>query len=256
MDIDALAAFACSLVDASGPVARRWFRSNLPVETKSDLSPVTRADREAEETMRALIRRAYPDHGIVGEEHGSERADAEHVWILDPIDGTKAFITGKPLFGTLVALLHRGRPVIGIIDVPALAERWVGVAGRATTFNGSVVRADPAQALSGAIVNSTTPEMFEGRDLAAVGRLRGAVHAWHYGGDCYAYGLLASGFLGLVIEAKMKPFDHLPLIAVIEGAGGVITDWAGRPLGIESDGRVLAAANPSLHAAARDLLGG
>lgn len=256
MDLDALADFAGRLVDTTGPIARRWFRSGLDVETKGDLSPVTRADRDAEAAMRALISDIHPDHGIVGEEHGSHRPDAEFVWVLDPIDGTKAFITGKPLFGTLVALLHRGRPVMGIIDAPALAERWVGVTGRPTTFNGRPVSTASGATLSASVVNSTSPDMFEGADLDAVRRLRGGVHAWHYGGDCYAYGLLASGFLNLVIEAKMKPFDHLPLVAVVEGAGGKITDWAGRSLCIESDGRVLAAADADLHAAAMTMLAG
>ncbi|MFN4087910.1 MAG: inositol monophosphatase family protein [Alphaproteobacteria bacterium] len=255
MHLEALTDFACRLVDATGPIARRWFRSPLEVETKSDLSPVTRADRDAETAMRDLIGAAYPEHGIVGEEHGSERAEAEFVWVLDPIDGTKAFVTGKPLFGTLVALLHRGRPVVGIVDAPALGERWVGAEGRPTLFNGRPAATRGCD-LSRAIVNSTTPEMFEGADAAAVARLRGGVAAWHYGGDCYAYGLLASGFFALVIEAKMKPFDHLPLVPVVTGAGGTITDWAGRPLGLDSDGRVLAAADASLHAAARGLLAG
>jgi len=253
MTLDALADFAGRLVDATGPIARRWFRAQLDVETKSDLSPVTRADRDAETAMRSLIADAFPDHGIIGEEHGSDRPDAEYVWVLDPIDGTKAFITGKPLFGTLVALLHRGRPIVGIIDAPALAERWIGVKGRPTTFNGRPVRTRPAP-LASVIVNSTSPDMFEDEDGAGVARLRAKVGGWHYGGDCYAYGLLASGYFGLVVEAKMKPVDHLPLVAVIEGAGGRITDWNGRPLHVESDGRVLAAADDALHAAARELL--
>ncbi len=251
---DRLTAFAERLVDATGPIARRHFRSGLDVETKSDLSPVTRADREAEAAMRGMIAEAYPEHGILGEEHGSERLDAEFVWVLDPIDGTKAFITGKPLFGTLVALLHRGRPVIGVIDAPALGERWVGAEGRPTLFNGAPCATRTGVPLGQAIVNSTSPEMFEGVDAAAVARLRGRIAAWHYGGDCYAYGLLASGFMSLVVEAKMKPFDYLPLVTVIEGAGGKVTDWSGRPLGFESDGRVLAAADSALHDGARDLL--
>jgi len=255
MTLDALADFAGRLVDATGPIARRWFRAHLDVETKSDLSPVTRADRDAETAMRSLIADVFPDHGIIGEEHGSDRPDAEYVWVLDPIDGTKAFITGKPLFGTLVALLHRGRPVIGIIDAPALAERWIGIEGRPTTFNGRPVRTRPGP-IGSTIVNSSSPDMFAGPDVAATARLRAAVGGWHYGGDCYAYGLLASGFMGLVVEAKMKPFDHLPLVAVVEGAGGRITDWAGRPLRADSDGRVLAAADDTLHTAARDLLQG
>ncbi len=250
-------ALAERLVEASGPILRRWFRSAaLRVETKADTSPVTCADRDSETAMRSLIEATYPDHGILGEEHGQTRGDAEFLWVLDPLDGTKAFVTGKPLFGTLVALLRDGAPILGIIDAPALGERWIGAAGRPTLLNGRPVRTRPCPSPDEAMLNATTPDMFEGADAAAFGRLRGAVRGTHFGGDCYAYGLLACGFLDLVVEAKMKPYDYLALVPVIEGAGGRATDWAGRPLGLVGDGRVLAAGDSRLHDAAAALLAG
>ena len=242
------------LVAASGPILRRYFRSGLDVETKADASPVTRADRESEAALRALIERAFPDHGILGEEYGPARTEAEHLWVLDPLDGTKAFITGKPLFGTLVALLRAGEPILGIIDAPALGERWVGAAGRPTVFNGRPVRTRACAALSEAMLNTTTPDMFAGGDEAAFARLRGAVRGTHFGGDCYGYGLLACGFIDLGVEARMQPYDYLPLVPVIEGAGGRITDWRGAPLGLQENAHVLAAGDPRLHEAAAALL--
>ena len=206
--------------------------------------------------MRALIEDACPDHGIVGEEFGAVRRDAEHLWVLDPIDGTKAFVTGKPLFGTLIALLYRGRPVVGVIDAPALAERWVGAAGRATTWNGAPVHARPCAGLDRAWVSATSPHMFQGHDVTAFEALRSRIHKVVYGGDCYSYGLLASGFVDLVAEAGMQPYDYCALVPVVEGAGGVISDWRGRPLTIESDGRVLAAGDAAVHAAALNVFAG
>ena len=244
------------LVAASGPILRQYFRARIDVDIKADASPVTRADRESETAMRRLIETAHPEHGILGEEYEAVRPDAEYLWVLDPLDGTKAFITGKPLFGTLVALLRAGVPILGVIDAPVLDERWIGAAGRPTTFNGAPVRTRQCGAPGEAMLNTTTPDMFEGADAEAFARLRGAVRGTHFGGDCYGYALLASGFLDLVVEAKMKPFDYLPLVAVVEGAGGRITDWAGRTLGLQGDGRVLAAATPALHAAAAGLLAG
>ena len=244
------------LVEATGPILRRYYRAAIDVEIKSDASPVTRADRESETAMREIIEAEFPEAGIFGEEHGSVRLDAEYVWVLDPLDGTKAFITGKPLFGTLVALLRRGVPIAGVIDAPVLNERWVGAAGRPTTLNGKPARTSACRALRDAMLNTTTPDMFEGQDGEAFTRLRQTVRGTHFGGDCYGYALLASGFLDLVVEARMKPFDYLALVPVIEGAGGRATDWAGRPLGIEGDGRVLAAATPDLHNAAAGILAG
>src|SRR5436309_8793356 len=156
-----------ALADAAGAVIRPYFRQKIAVDDKADASPVTIADREAEQAMRALIEARFPGDGIFGEEFGTVREGAEFVWVLDPIDGTKSFISGIPLFGTLIALAHRGRPILGIIDQPVLRERWIGVGGRPTTFNGARVRCRRCPALAGATMFSTSPDMFRGEDAAA-----------------------------------------------------------------------------------------
>lgn len=247
---------AGALADAAGAVLRRYFRQTLPIIDKEDASPVTAADREAEAEMRSLILERFPEHGIFGEEHGMVRADAEYLWVLDPIDGTRSFICGVPLFGTLIALLHRGRPVLGIIDQPILRERWVGVSGRATTLNGEPVRTRSTPALDAATLFSTAPELFEGADGDAFRRLQRQVKLTRFGTDCYAYGVLAGGHIDLVVEAQLKPYDYCAIIPVIEGAGGIMTDWEGRPLGLQSDGRVLACGDSRLHALASAVLTG
>jgi inositol-phosphate phosphatase/L-galactose 1-phosphate phosphatase/histidinol-phosphatase len=245
-------ALAEALADAARAVITGYFRQKLVVDDKSDRSPVTIADREAEAAMRRLIEARFPDHGILGEEHGSVRAEAEHLWVLDPIDGTKSFISGIPLFGTLIALLHRGRPVLGVIDQPILGERWLGGAGRSTTLNGAPVQARPCPSLAAATLFSTAPDsMFASFEAEGFARLRRAVKLVRTGADCYAYAQLASGFVDLVVEGQLKPYDYCALVPVIEGAGGVITDWQGRPLGLASDGKVIASGDPTLAAAAR-----
>lgn len=244
------------LADAAGPIIRRYFRTPMAIDGKDDASPVTIADRESETAMRAVLTEACPDHGIIGEEHGSERADAEWLWVLDPIDGTRAFITGKPSFGTLIALLHRGVPVLGIIDQPVTGERWLGARGRATTLNGEPVRVRACRDISEAYLYTTAPELFEGEDLPPWRRIHGAVKEVRYGCDCYAYGLLATGCIDLVVETTLKPHDFCALIPVVAGAGGIITDWRGAPLGLSSDGRVLATGDAVVHRQAIAVLAG
>lgn len=247
----AVAAVAAErMADAVRPIVLSYYRGSVPAEVKPDDTPVTAADRDAETRMREMIEDAFPSHGILGEEHGAVRLDAENVWVLDPIDGTKSFITGKPLFGTLIALVHRGRPVVGIIDVPALSERWVGIEGRPTTLNGRAVAVRPCPALAEGWLYATSPEMFIGSDAAAFERLRLKCRGAIYGADCYAYGLLANGTVDLVCEASTKPYDYCALVPVVQGAGGFISDWQGEPLGLASDGRVLAAGDAAAHDAA------
>ena len=177
--------------------------------------------------MRRLIAARFPDHGIIGEEFGREREDAEFVWVLDPIDGTKSFISGVPLFGTLIALAHRGRPILGIIDQPISRERWIGAAGRPTTFNGAPVRCRPCPALAAATVVLDQPRHVPGRRRRRLRPRRGAAKLVRFGADCYAYGLLACGFIDLVIEASLKPYDFCAMVPIVEGAGGIATDWQG-----------------------------
>ena len=253
---DLFLALATQLANAAGEAIRPHFRQPLTVDDKPDLSPVTVADRAAEMAMRRLIAARFPAHGIIGEEFGREREDAEFVWVLDPIDGTKSFISGVPLFGTLIALAHHGRPILGIIDQPILRERWIGAAGRPTTFNDAPVRARTCPALAGATVFSTAPDMFRGGDAEAYGRVAAAAKLVRFGADCYAYGLLALGCIDIVIEASLKPYDFSAMLPVVAGAGGIASDWQGRKLTIASDGRVLVAGDRRAHEQALALLAG
>ena len=249
-----LVALANSLADAARPIAARYFRTPVTVDDKTDASPVTIADREAETAMRALLTEHVPQHGVFGEEHGAVRTDAESVWVLDPIDGTKAFITGLPIFGTLIALLHRGQPVMGVIDQPILQERWLGVAGERSTLNGRPIQVRACASLDRAYMYSTAPLMFPGPVARRHEALAEKVKLFRWGGDCYAYGLLAAGHVDLVVENSLKLYDFAALVPVIKGAGGMITDWKGRELDMRSDGSVLAAGDPAIHRAASTLL--
>ena len=253
---DAFLAFALSLADAAGDVIRPYFREPLAIRDKADLTPVTAADRVAEETMRALIEERFPEHGILGEEFGRVREDAEFVWSLDPIDGTKSFISGVPLFGTLIALTRGGRSILGVIDQPILRERWVGAVGRPTTLNGAAIRCRACPVLAAATLFATTPDMFKGEDAASFARVSDKVKLTRFGADCYAYGLVATGFVDLVLEASLEPYDFCAMVPIVEGAGGVATDWRGANLDLASDGRILVAGDRRAHGAALALLGG
>ncbi len=253
-------AFAGRLADAAGEIALRYFRTAVAVDDKADASPVTIADKTAEKVMREMIARERPEDGIIGEEFGRERAGAGRVWILDPIDGTKSFISGRPMFGTLVSLAFDGVPQLGVVDCSAVGERWVGVKGRRTTHrlrDGSTreVRVRACADLGLATLYCSSPLMFK-EHFPAFERVREKVKLPMYGGDCYAYGLVASGFADLDIEASLQVYDYAAVAPVIEGAGGVMTDWRGRPLDVNSDGRVIAAGDPRMHEAALTLLGG
>jgi histidinol phosphatase-like enzyme (inositol monophosphatase family) len=249
--------FAQSLAELSGPIVRRLFRTGLAVEDKADSSPVTVADREVERAVRGRIEAVYPDHGIVGEELGTLRPGASHLWVIDPIDGTKAFMSGKPMFGTLIALLRDGKPILGIVDQPVLSERWVGAVGRATTFCGEPARTRPCQDIAMATMNSTHPDMFKAPEhQARYRRLAERVKLTMFGGDCYAYGLCASGHIDIVIERGLKLYDVAALVPVIVGAGGRMTDWQGRDIAADADGTALAAGDAGIHEAALRLLRG
>ena len=231
----------------------------MAVEGKSDASPVTEADRGAEMLLRAFLGARFPTHGIWGEEFGQDRADAEWVWLLDPIDGTRAFITGRPLFTTLISLLHRGRPVLGIIDQPATGERWVGLAGHPTRFRGPFggrPGCRPCASLAEAELGCTDPDMFRPDTAPRFQRLRAACRRASWGGDAYGYGLLALGSLDVVCEASLKPWDWAALLPVIEGAGGSLTDWQGRALTLDSPGEVLALGDRALLPASLRALAG
>jgi myo-inositol-1(or 4)-monophosphatase len=246
--MDALIAAAEAAIDAAGAVVRPFFRTTLTADLKTDRSPVTIADRTVERVLRAVLHERFPDHGLLGEEFGLERADAKFRWVLDPIDGTRAFITGRPTFGILVALLDEERPVLGVIDQPVTRERWIGAAGRPTIFRGPIggragCRACPS--LADAELSCTSPEML-GSEMPRWQRLATAVRRNYWGGDCYAHGLLALGQIDIVAEADMKVWDWAPLVPVVEGAGGKVTDWQGKPLRPDGNGRVLSVGDPAL----------
>jgi inositol-phosphate phosphatase/L-galactose 1-phosphate phosphatase/histidinol-phosphatase len=245
--LERAAELATALADASGAVIRRYFRRTLAVIDKPDASPVTIADRETEAAMRDLIARHYPEHGVVGEEYGADRADAEFVWVLDPIDGTKSFISGVPLFATLIALLERGRPVLGVLDQPISGERWLGIEGRRSRLNGAEIHTRACAEPAAATVFTTSPDMFRGADLEGFARIRAGAKLVRYGADCYAYGLCALGCVDAVVEAGLKPYDFCALVPIIEGAGGIVSDWGGRRPGLDSDGRILACGDAQLH---------
>jgi inositol-phosphate phosphatase/L-galactose 1-phosphate phosphatase/histidinol-phosphatase len=256
-----LASFANTLADAARLEILPYWRSprnNLGQEIKHEsnrsefqsASPVTLADRAAERAMRELIEERYPNHGIYGEEYGVVRSDADFVWVIDPIDGSRSFITGKPLFGTLVSCLYKGKPVIGIIDQCVLDERWVGIAGQQTTLNGVSICTDGVSTLKDAEMYSTSPDMFRDEDWTKFTAMKNAVRTLHYGADCYAYALVATGHADVVVEADLGLYDYCSLVPVLEGAGGVISDWEGRELTLQnhenSKGRVVACASKDL----------
>lgn len=246
--------FAEQLATVSGEIVRRYYRKDIPFEVKGDMSPVTLADQEIERSLRALIHNRHPDHGVIGEEFGAANPEAEYQWIIDPIDGTKSFMIGRPIFGTLIALVRGGVPVLGIIDQPILGERWTGVKGFATNFNYEPIRTRKCKKLADAVFCTTSPNLFSGSDYEGFERIRDAVQYAVYGGDCYSYGLLARGSVDIVLETGLKPYDFCALRPIIEGAGGIITDWAGDPITIHSDGRVLACGDRALHKEALGLV--
>ncbi|MBB4630916.1 histidinol-phosphatase [Sphingosinicella soli] len=239
-------AFAHRLADAAGEAIRPWFRARVEVETKGDASPVTVADRAAETAMRTLIAAERPGDGIIGEEFGVSNPGAARVWVLDPIDGTRSFIAGRPIFGTLIALLEENRPVLGIIDQPIGRDRWAGAEGRATTLNGAAITTRRCPALSMAFIASSGPQYFDAPQRARFEALSEASGQLVYGGDCYNYGLVAAGHIDLVVEANLKLHDFAALAPIVIGAGGSMTDWQGRPLTGESDGSVIALGDTSL----------
>jgi myo-inositol-1(or 4)-monophosphatase len=254
------AAFVDELATVSGETILPFFRTALSVEDKGrpgSFDPVTAADRAAELAMRALIHKTFPGHGIIGEELGREGADAELVWVLDPIDGTKSFICGMPAWGTLIALLRAGEPVFGMMSQPFTGERFSGD-GVCASYRGPAgareLRVRPCPGLREAVLLTTSPLLMNADDRAAFGRVEKQVRLSRYGGDCYAYCMLAAGHVDLVIETELKPHDVLPLVPIIAGAGGLITSWEGGPP--HGGGRVVAAGDKRAHDAAIRVLAG
>ena len=242
-------ALANRLAEAAGAAIRPLFRGDWQAEVKPDHSAVTEADRADAAAMRAILEAERPDEGIIGEEYGTRNEGAIRQWVLDPIDGTQSFVAGRPIFGTLIALMQDGWPVLGVIDQPILNERWVGRIGAGTTFNGKPVRTRTCRAVEGMSIATTSPHCFDARQSNAYLNLIANAYPqrpWPvYGGDCYNYALLASGHLDLVIETGLKLHDFAALVPVVEGAGGIMADWQGSPLNAGSDGTVIALGDPA-----------
>ena len=247
MKLDADIALAERLADAAGAAIRPFFRTPIEASRKSDASPVTEADRAAEAAMRAILKTERPDDAVHGEEFGTTTGTSGRTWVLDPIDGTTGFLAGRALFGTLIALVVEGWPMLGVIDQPIARERWVGVTGRTTLFNGQPVRTRPCRELADASLAATGPHYFDDHQGSHFMAL--AARTDHkrmvMGGECYTYAMLASGHLDIVCEANLKLHDWAALVPVVEGAGGVMADWNGEPLHAASDGHVLALGDPA-----------
>lgn len=249
--------FVDQLATASGDTILPFFRTALAVENKKagGFDPVTAADRAAENTMRALIRKSFPAHGILGEEYGSERADAEYVWVLDPIDGTKSFIAGMVAWGTLIGLTRLGEPVFGMMHQPFTRERFSGDGG-AARYRGPAgnrdLRVRACDSIDDALMFTTSPLLMNETDRAAFRRVEDKVKLSRYGGDCYAYCMLAAGQIDLIIETELKPHDVVALIPIVAGAGGIMTTWENGPA--QAGGRIVVAGDKRVHEAALELL--
>lgn len=238
-------ALAHALADAAGAAIRPFFRAPYEIDIKGDASPVTEADKAAELAMRDLIEKTFPEDGIIGEEYGSIRPDASRQWVLDPIDGTRSFIAGRPIFGTLIALMQDGWPVMGIIDQPINGERWAGAIGLPTTLNGKALTTRRCRGLEHAILASTGPQYLVGHTAEHFSMLGAQCRDTVWGGDCYNYALLATGHIDIVVESGLKLYDLAALVPIVEGAGGRMCDWSGEPLTDASDGQVIAVGDPA-----------
>lgn len=244
--------FANHLADLSAVTIKKYFRKNFDEQSKRNNTPVTIADKETEEVIRKAIRKKFPDHGIIGEEMEDTDLDADYKWVIDPIDGTTSFVIGKPIFGTLIALTYKDIPILGIINQPITGERWVGISGKKTTLNNKIIKTRKCENFSDAILCTTSPVFFQGMNRkifkaitsrTKYQRFEGAI----YGGDCYLFGLLALGFVDIVIEYGLNNYDYMALVPVVKSAGGVITDWKGADLHLKSNGMVLACGDAGLH---------
>jgi histidinol phosphatase-like enzyme (inositol monophosphatase family) len=242
------------MMQTSGEIILSYFRSDHGVEQKQDDTPVTQADQQAEAAIRAIIREHWPEHGIVGEEAANENTHAEWQWVIDPIDGTRNFIAGKPLFTTLIGLCHHGKPVMGAAHQPYTGERWVAHDG-AATFNDQAIRTRRCDALEDAWLATTSPHLFNQSGFAKFEKVREQCQEVHYGGDAYHYAMLAQGRLDLVIEEDLQFYDIAALIPLVEAAGGIITDWQGAPLTLNNRSlQVVAAGDAALHQQALEAL--
>jgi len=233
--------------EASGKIIKKFFRKKIKIETKSDNTPVTKADKEAEKIIRNIIMKKASECGFFGEETGKLNTNNEYVWVVDPIDGTKGFITGKPLFGTLIGLMKNNKPYLGVVKQPIIKERWIGIANKETRYNNVKIRTRKCKKLKGSKMYATSPMMFIGKSQKVYRNVRYKIGETLFGADCYAHGLMASGFVDVLLEANLKPYDYIASAAIVSGAGGKFTDWNGNDLNINSDGKIVAAGDPKIH---------
>lgn len=246
-DNTALGGHVARLCNIAAAVAMDHFRNPLNIEFKSDDSPVTQADKSVETAVRAYLSTYFPDHGVFGEEHGSQGINNTHLWVIDPIDGTRSFLSGHPLFGFLLAHLIDGVPQLGAVGAPALGETFIGIKGQGATLNGDPISVSGTTRLDQAIlyvnegdkIYRDFPQLFA--NLMQSGQTR------RFAYDCYPHALLAAGYVDAVVDYDLQPYDYLPVSALIEAAGGIMTDWSGNPLTLDSDGRVLSSATAELH---------
>lgn len=246
---------ATQIVAEASVTAMSYFRNLLEIETKDDESPVTVADKTVEAQIRNALLEAYPNFGILGEEFGSENLDAETFWVVDPIDGTRSFISGMPLFGMLLGLVDKGKPVLGIVGMPALNEVYIGQAGGGASMNGAPITASSQTDLGDATLFINETETMVSQHPAVFAKLLKAGKTRRVSYDCYPHALVAAGHIDAVVDCNLQPYDYLPIVALIEAAGGLMTDWQGKPLTLHSDGRVLSAATPELLAQLIEIVG-
>ena len=251
LENDELALFLSGLTDLSRPIINTYFRALPDIMTKADSSPVTIADRSVEQALRATITAQFPDDMVMGEEFGSDDSAgiSAYKWVIDPIDGTKAFVSGKPAFGTLVGVTHNDRPIAGLIDIPVLDETYIGTAD-GSVLNGNKLTASKVTTIADANIATTSPEAFSAQGLAAFNRISAQAKITNYGGDCHNFGLLAAGYIDAVIEDSLAPHDMIAVVSVMQAAGAVVTDTAGQPIRLGQSSSILAASTADLHAAA------
>ena len=245
--LEEFTSFANLLADESAKITLKYFRKTFTAENKEDKTPVTIADKKAELKIRDMININYPKHGILGEEFEDINPDSEFKWVVDPIDGTMSFIAGHKDFGTLIALLHNKKPILGIIDCPAHQERWVGLQNQPTTLNGIVVKTSNVKSIKNSYAFTSGLYFEDKKFRTSFDKIIKQTKYYRFGGDCYMYGMLASGLIDIVIEDTLKVYDYMALIPVIEGAGGVTTDIHNQEINLDSKGSIVATANPELH---------
>ncbi len=253
-NLEELVSFSNHLADESEKIIKKYFRQSIKIENKDDQTPVTIADKSVELKIRELIQNKYPNHGILGEEFEAKNIDSEYLWVIDPIDGTRSFIAGHKDFGTLIALLHNNIPIVGIINCPMHQERWVGANGRKTTMNNLEINTSKTTSLNQSYFCTSGLYLEDDHFKKSCDKIINKTKYYRLGGDCYMYGMVASGLIEIVLEDTLKTHDYMALIPVIEGAGGVVTDKYGASVNIKSGGSIVASANKILHKEIIDII--